>query len=175
MLKKIITVFAVAIIGVLVFAANKPDTFRYQRSITINAPAEKIFPLINDYPSWPSWSPYENKDPAMKRTMSGPKGGVGAIYEWDGNNQVGQGRMETVEVTAPSKIVIKLDFFKPFEAHNTAEFSLEPQGASTKVTWAMFGPNNYIGKVMSLMIDCDKMVGNDFEVGLLNLKAVAEK
>jgi len=175
MLMKIIAVFAVAIIGVLVFAASKPDTFRYQRSITINAPAEKIFTLINDYPSWPSWSPYEKKDPAMKRTMSGPKSGVGAIYEWDGNNQVGQGRMETVEVTAPSKIVIKLDFFKPFEAHNTAEFSLEPQGASTKVTWAMFGPNNYIGKVMSLMIDCDKMVGNDFELGLMNLKDVAEK
>ncbi len=174
MLKTIVIVVVVAIIGVLGFAATKPDIFRVERSIVIKAPAEKIFPLINDYPNWAAWSPYEKKDPAMKRTMSGPKSGVGAVYEWDGNSEVGKGRMETTEAS-PSKIALKLDFFEPFESHNTAEFTMEPEGDSTKLTWAMFGPNKYIGKVISVFIDCDKMVGKDFEVGLANLKAIAEK
>lgn len=175
MFKMIALIVLVLLAALLLFAQTKPDTFRYQRSIVIKAPAAKIFTLINDYLSWPSWSPWEKKDPAMKRTLSGPSSGVGAVYAWEGNNQVGQGRMETTESTAPTKIVIKLDFFKPFEAHNTAEFTLEAQGDFTQVTWAMFGANNFVGKLMGVFIDCDKMVGSDFEVGLANLKAIAEK
>jgi uncharacterized protein YndB with AHSA1/START domain len=111
----------------------------------------------------------------MKRTHSGAPSGKGAIYEWDGNNQVGKGRMEIIEATPPSKIVIKLDFMKPFEAHNTAEFTMQPAGDATNVTWAMHGPNLFVGKVMSIFIDMDDMIGKDFEAGLANLKTLAER
>lgn len=175
MLKTIVIVIAVLIIGVLGFAATKPNIFHVERSITIKAPADKIFPLINDFTRSEEWSPFEKKDPTMKITLSGPKSGVGAVYEWNGNSEVGKGRMETIESTPSSKIVFKLDFLEPFEGHNTAEFTLKPEGDTTKVTWAMFGPNNYIGKLVSVFIDCDKIVGKDFEIGLANMKVIAEK
>src|SRR5206468_3186084 len=148
--------------------------FRIERGTTIKAPPEKIFALINDFHNWGSWSPWEKMDPTMKRTHSGPPSGLGAVYEWEGNKKVGKGRMEIVESSSPSKTVIKLDFFKPFEAHNTAEFTLEPQGDSTNVTWAMHGRQPYMLKVMCLFMDMDKMVGKDFETGLANMKAAAE-
>src|SRR6478609_3719084 len=120
-------VIAIAIAIVLILAATKPDTFSVQRATTVKAPPEKIFPLINDFHQWGSWSPYENKDPAMKRSYSGATSGNGAVYAWEGNNNVGSGRMEILDASAPSKIVIKLDFFKPFEGHNTAEFNFVPE------------------------------------------------
>jgi hypothetical protein len=175
MLKTISIVVVVLIVALLVFAATKPDTFRVQRSASINAPPETLFPLINDLHSWGAWSPWEKMDPAMKRTYSGATNGKGAVYEWDGNRNVGQGRMEITESSPPSKVMIKLDFIKPFEAHNIAEFTLEAQGDSTNVTWAMHGPNRYIAKVMHLFFSMDSMVGKQFEAGLANLKAVAEK
>jgi uncharacterized protein YndB with AHSA1/START domain len=162
----------VVVVGI---ASTKPDIFRVQRSLAIKAPAEKIFPLINDYSNWRSWSPYEDRDPNLKRTYEGPKAGKGAIYAWEGNKNVGTGRMEIIEARPPNKIVIKLDFLKPFEAHNTAEFTLEPQGEATTVTWAMHGPTPLLGKVMHLFMDMDKMVGTDFATGLANMKAVAER
>jgi uncharacterized protein YndB with AHSA1/START domain len=172
-------VLVVAVIAVLALAATKPDTFRVQRSASIKAPAEKIFPLINDYKQWAKWSPYETKDPAMKRTFSGAPAGKGAIYAWEGDKNVGSGRMEIVDVSPPSKVTIKLDFIKPFEAHNTAEFTLEPQGdatnVSTNVTWAMHGPTPFFGKILHLFLDMDRMVGTDFAAGLANMKALAEK
>jgi uncharacterized protein YndB with AHSA1/START domain len=171
----IIVIIVLAVLTVIVVAATKPDTFRVQRSTVIKAPPEKIFPLINDYKNWPSWSPYENKDPAMKRTLSGAASGNGAIYEWQGNKNVGAGRMEIIDTVPPSKISIKLDFMKPFEAHNTAEFTLQPQGEFTNVTWAIHGPVPFFSKVMQVFINMDKMVGKDFEIGLANLKALSEK
>jgi uncharacterized protein YndB with AHSA1/START domain len=168
-------VLAVAVAALLVYAATKPDEFRVQRSVTIKAPADRIFVRIVDLRGWAAWSPYEAKDPAMKRTFSGAASGRGAIYEWDGNKNVGTGRMEILEASAPSKIVIKLDFLKPFEAHNTAEFTLVPQGDSTAVTWSMYGPSAYLHKVMQTLMDMDKMVGTDFAVGLQSLKALTEK
>jgi uncharacterized protein YndB with AHSA1/START domain len=172
-------VLVVAVIAVLVLAATRPDTFRVQRTASIKAPAEKIFPLINDYRNWASWSPYETRDPAMKRTFSGPPAGKGAIYEWEGNKNVGSGRMEIMDTSAPSRVTIKLDFMKPFEAHNTAEFTLAPQGdatnVSTNVTWAMHGPTPFFGKILHLFINMDRMVGSDFATGLANMKATAEK
>ena len=173
----------VVIAGILIYAATRPDTFRVQRSATIKAPPEKIYTLINDLRGWSAWSPYEKKDPAMKRAFSGPPSGKGAVYEWDGNKNVGKGRMEITEATPPGKILIKLDFIKPFEGHNTAEFTMEPAkgpgGDSTVVTWAMYGPCPYVAKVMGvvmgLFINMDDMIGNDFAAGLANLKAVAEK
>jgi uncharacterized protein YndB with AHSA1/START domain len=163
-----------AIVIVLIYAATRPDTFRIARSTTIDAPPEKIFAFLGDFRKWPAWSPYEKMDPAMTRVMSGPATGVGAVYEWNGNKKVGQGRMEVIQVTPPSKITIKLDFFKPFEAHNTAEFAVRPQGSASVVTWAMHGPSPFMVKVMGLFCSMDKMVGKDFETGLANLKAAAE-
>ncbi|MGZ8850248.1 MAG: SRPBCC family protein [Thermoanaerobaculia bacterium] len=175
MFKKIVTVVVVLVAALLIFAATKPDTLRVERTASIKAPPEKIFPLVNDFHNWSSWSPWEKRDPAMKRTYSGAAVGKGAVYEWDGNNQVGKGRMEITDTTAPSRITIKLDFMEPLEGHDIAEYTLEPQGDSTKVTWVMHGPNRFIGKVISVFISMDKMIGKDFETGLANLKTIAEK
>jgi uncharacterized protein YndB with AHSA1/START domain len=153
----------------------QPDTFRVQRAAVINAPPEKIFPLIENFQAWGGWSPWENKDPAMKRSFSGPAAGKGAVYTWDGNREVGQGSMEIVEDVPPSKLVLNLDFIKPFEGHSVVTFTLAPQGEATNVTWTMEGPNQFIGKVMGLFCDMDAMIGKDFETGLAGLKALAEK
>jgi uncharacterized protein YndB with AHSA1/START domain len=175
MLKVILIIAVVLVAGVLVYAATKPDTFRVQRSASIKAPPEKIFPLINDYRNWASWSPYEKKDPAMKRTFGATAAGKGATYSWEGNKDVGQGSMEIQESVPPSRVTIKLDFVKPFEAHNTVDFTLQPEGETTKVTWDMQGPAPFLTKVMQVFINMDRMVGGDFETGLSSLKAVAEK
>ena len=171
----IAVILAIAIAVVLILAATKPDRFSVQREITVQAPAEKIFPLINDFHQWVAWSPYEHKDTGMKRTYSGTESGKGAVYGWDGNNNVGSGRMEILESAVPSKIVIKLDFFKPFEGHNTAEFTMLPQGGGTHVTWLMHGPAPFMNKLMQVFMNLDKMIGKDFEAGLVNLKTVTEK
>ena len=170
----IVALLVVAIAIVLILAAIKPGRFSVRRDIVVRAPAEKIFPLIADFHRWGSWSPYENKDPAMKRTYGGAASGKGAVYAWEGNKNVGSGRMEITDVSAPSKVVIKLDFFVPFEAHNTAEFTMLPQGNATNVTWLMHGPAPFISKLMQVFMNIDKMVGKDFEVGLANLKKLAE-
>ena len=166
---------AIAIAIVLILAATKPDTFSVRRVTTVRAPPEKIFPLINDFQQWGTWSPWEDKDPAMKRTYSGAGSGKGAVYAWDGNKNVGTGRMEILEVSAPSKIVIKLDFFKPFEAHNTAEFTMLPQGDATSLRWLMHGPAPFMSKVMQVFMNMDKMIGKDFEAGLAKLKKLTER
>ena len=171
----IAVVIAIAIAVVLILALSKPDIFRIQRVATIKAPAESIFALINDFHRWGSWSPWESKDPAMKRTFSGAESGKGAVYAWDGNKNVGSGRMEILDTSAPSKIVIKLDFFTPFEGHNTAEFTMLPQGDATNVTWLMYGPLPFMGKIMHVFVNMDRMVGKDFEIGLANLKRLTEK
>jgi len=178
MLEIIIVVVALVVVplaAILVMAATKPDTFRVHRTASIQAPPEKIFPLINDFDNWGAWSPYEKKDPAMKRTRSGAANGKGAVYEWDGDKNVGQGRMEIADTSPPSKVVLKLDFAKPFEAHNIVEFTLEPRGDATNVTWAMHGPVPYVAKIMHVVFNMDRMVGTDFEAGLANLKAIAER
>jgi uncharacterized protein YndB with AHSA1/START domain len=170
-------VLAIAIAIVLILAAAKPNTFSVQRATLVKAPPEKIFPLINDFHQWATWSPWENKDPAMKRTFSGSPSGRGAVYAWDGNKNVGAGRMEILDATSPSKITIKLDFFKPFEGHNTAEFTMLPQGdaATTNITWVMHGPAPFMSKVMQVFMNIDNMIGKDFEIGLTNLKRLTEK
>ena len=167
-------VLALAIGVILVLAASKPDTFRIERSATINAPPEKIFAVLSDFRQWTGWSPWENRDPDMKRNYGGADRGKGAVYGWEGDKNVGIGRMEIMEATAPSKLVIKLDFLKPFEAHNTAEFTMRPQDNATLVRWAMHGPSPLMAKVMHVFINMDKMVGKDFEQGLANLKRLTE-
>ena len=172
---KIIGLAVVLLIGgVLIVAAMRPDTFRVQRSASIQAPPEKIFPHVNDYKAWTAWSPWEKIDPALKRSYSGPPSGKGAAYAWEGNKNVGSGSMEITESVAPSKIAMRLDFLKPFEAHNTTEFTFVPQGGATTVHWAMHGPSPFASKLMGIFFNMDRMVGGQFEQGLANLKAIAE-
>ncbi|MEY4911602.1 MAG: hypothetical protein RL761_1265 [Pseudomonadota bacterium] len=174
MFKIVAIIIALIIAAILIYASTKPDDFRLQRSTTIKASPEKISAYLTDFKQWAAWSPWEEKDPTMKRTFSGTATGKGTVYGWEGNKNVGTGRMEILDVQ-PQKVTIKLDFLSPFEAHNTAEFTLQPEGDSTKLTWSMFGPANYMSKVMTTVMSMDKMVGPDFETGLAKLKAAAEK
>ena len=175
MLKIVAVTGLLAVIGVLGVAATRPDSFSVRRSAQIEAPPERIYPLIDDLTRWRAWSPWERKDPAMKRSFSGPPRGKGAAYAWDGNKDVGQGRMEIADAAAPSRLTLKLDFVQPFEAHNQVDFTLERRGEATQVVWAMHGPMPFVSRVISVFIDMDRMIGADFEAGLTNLKAVAEK
>jgi uncharacterized protein YndB with AHSA1/START domain len=175
MITLIIIVTVVLIAALLIFATTRPDSFRIQRSLSIKAPPGKIFPLINDFHEWETWSPWEKVDPALKRTYSGNSPGKCTIYEWSGNKEIGQGRMEIIESSPPSRLVIRIDFITPIEAHNTIEFTLEAQGDSTMVTQAMYGPNSYLAKVMGLFFSMDKMIGQKFDEGLASIKAIAEE
>ncbi len=158
LLKKILIILAVLIAGVLAYAATKPDTFRVQRSATIKAPPEKVYAQINDFRLWGAWSPWERKDPAMKRDFGATTAGKGATYAWEGNKDVGKGGMAIVDAVAPSKIALRLDFEQPFEAHNIVTFTLAPQGDATQVTWAMDGPVPYFAKIIHLFVDMDRIV-----------------
>jgi uncharacterized protein YndB with AHSA1/START domain len=168
-------VLLVVVAAILIYASTKPDSFRVERSTAMNAPPEKIFPYIEGLKRWAEWSPYEARDPAMKRTYGGAESGKGAVYDWDGNDQVGKGRMEIVEATPPHKVTIKLDFLKPFEGHNTAELTVQPKGGQTIVTWAMYGPSTFMTKLIGTFMDMDDMIGRDFAAGLAKLKTVVEK
>lgn len=175
MWKKIAVAVVVVIVAILAYASTRPDTFRVERAASINAPPEKIFPLINDFHAWSAWSPFEKKDPAMKRTFGGAPSGKGAVYAWEGNKEIGKGSMEITESSPPSRLTIKLDFVKPFEAHNVVDFTLAPQGNATNVAWSIHGPSPFISKVIGLFCNMDKMIGKDFESGLANLRVVAER
>lgn len=167
-----IVIAAIAVI--LIIAALKPGHFQIQRSMRIDAPAENIFPFINDMQNFLRWSPFE-KDPQNKRTFSGPPAGAGALYVWDGNRHVGAGLVEITESVPHSKIVMKLNMDRPFTARNIVVFTLAPAGGGTDVTWNMSGPQPYMAKVMSTIINCDNMVGKQFNKGLTDLKSLAEK
>lgn len=175
MLKIIGIVIALAIAAILILAAMRPDNFRLERKATIKAPPEKIFAILNDFKQWSVWSPWEKKDPAMKRNFGAVTSGKGATYAWEGNKEVGIGNMEIAESAPPSKLAIKLNFVKPFEASNLVNFTLMPADGGTEVTWSMEGKCNFISKIMQVFVSMDKMVGPDFEAGLANLKIAAEK
>lgn len=168
--------------GFAAFVAAQPGDFTITRSATISAPPEIVYDQIDDFETWITWSPWSGLDPNQKVTFSGPATGVGASYEWNGNDDVGQGRMTVTEAVPPKKVVWDLHFIKPFEAQNVTTMTLEPEGDKTKVTWSMSGTNGFMGKAFGLMMDMDKMVGADFEKGLKTLdekaqaqaKAVAE-
>ena len=166
--------FVIVVAGVLILAATGPDTFRVERSTTIQAPPETIFAILNDFQMSQSWSPYEKKDPAMRRSFSGPASGLGAVYEFEGNKEVGTGRLEITDSTSPSKVAMTLDMVKPFEVHNVIEYTLVPVGASTNVTWALNGRCPFPAKIMGVFFDMDRMIGTDFEAGLADLKSLAE-
>lgn len=168
-------VVVVAIVAVLIYASTRPDTFRVERSLAMKAPPEKIFPYLTELKRWQEWSPYEGRDPAMKRTYGGAESGKGATYEWDGDKNVGKGRMEVLEATPPNKVMIKLDFIKPFEGHNTAELTVQPKDGQTVVTWAMYGPSPFMSKLIGTFMSFDDMIGRDFAAGLVKLKTIVEK
>jgi hypothetical protein len=172
---ELVVIIVVALIGAaLFFAASQSSDFQIHRYVMIKAPSEKIFPLIEDFHRWVEWSPWETIDADLKRTYSGAPKGEGAIYAWEGK-KTGVGRMEIMRTLPPGEVLIKLDFEKPMRAHNSVEIMLEPDDGQTRVDWTMKGEHDFIGKVMSLFFSMDKMVGRDFEKGLAQLKAVAEK
>lgn len=174
-MKKLLIGLVVIVAVVLGLALMQPNTFSVSRSATIKAPPERIIGYLNDFHQWPAWSPWEKLDPAMQRTFGGAPSGQGAVYSWSGNDEVGQGRMEITESAPPSKVVIKLDFIKPFQSSSVTTFALQPQGDSTVVTWTMAGPSQFITRLMGVFVSMDKMIGKDFEKGLAQLKEAAEK
>lgn len=174
MIKKILLTLAAIIAIVLVVAAFQPSEFRVTRSATIAAPAAAIFPEINDFHRWTAWSPWEKLDPAMKRTFDGAATGVGAGYAWEGNSDVGSGRMTVTESRPAELIKIRLEFFQPMPGVCPTEFTFRSEGGATTVTWTMSGTNNYLSKIVCLFMNMDQMIGGDFEKGLAELKRIAE-
>jgi hypothetical protein len=174
MFKKIIIGISVLVLVLLAWAAIQPSTYSVQRSIVIKAPPEKIQPLISDFHNWPQWSPWEGLDPAMKRTFSGAPKDLGAVYAWEGNKDVGSGRMEVVSLT-PTKVGIKLDFLTPVNSSSITDFVLEPHGDTTTVRWTMSGNSDFMAKMMNVFISMDSMIGPAFDSGLAKMKTAAEK
>jgi Polyketide cyclase / dehydrase and lipid transport len=175
MLKTLLMGIAAALLGLLGYASTQPDTFVVERAVHVQAPPDKIYPYLADFRQWSAWSPWEKRDPAMQRRFSGAASGQGAVYAWEGNRDVGSGRMEIRSARPVSSVDIQLDVLAPFEAHHTATFTLVPQNGATAVTWTLQGPMPFLSKVIGVFVSMDQMVGKDFEVGLANLKAAAEK
>src|SRR2546426_7507715 len=171
---KILIAFAVIVIVLVIVVAMQPSEFRVARSATMSAPAPAVFAQVNDFHKWEAWNPWGKIDPAMKQTYEGAPSGTGAIYTWAGNKEVGEGRM-TITESRPSELIrIKMEFFKPFAATNTAELTVKPEGNQTVVTWSMAGDNNFMAKAIHLVMNMDKMIGGQFEKGLAEMKSVAE-
>lgn len=176
MIKTIALLFVLAVAALLAYAATRPDTFAVERSATIAAPASTLFPLINDMRSFNTWNPYNRKDPAMKGVYSGPSAGAGSAFDFHGNKDAGKGRLTITGSAEPSLVSMQLDMEEPLEGHNAIDFKLTPEGdAATRVTWSMHGPSSFLPKLMGIFFNMDQMIGKDFEAGLSNLKALAEK
>ena len=173
MLPVLLAVAFIAVLFIIVFA-GQPDEFKVTRSTKVNGRPEIIFPHVNDFHKWEAWSPWAKMDPACKNSFAGPSAGAGAIFSWAGNRKVGEGRMTILESQATEYIRLKLEFIKPFPATNTAEFSFQSKAGQTVLTWTMSGRNNLMGKAFGLFVNCEKMVGGDFEKGLAAIKSVAE-
>ena len=176
-MKKLMPVLCIIAVIVLIFVvvvAMRPSDFRITRSAKISAPPEKIFPNVNELRLWEPWSPWVKLDPNAKNSFAGPASGVGSAMAWSGNNEVGEGRMTITESRANESVRFRLDFERTMKASNMAEFTFKPEGNQTEVTWTMSGKNGFVGKAFGLFVDCDKMVGCQFEQGLASLKSVSE-
>jgi len=174
MIKKILVALAVAVVGIAVVVALQPTEFRVVRSASIAAPPAVVFGYVNDLHKWQEFSPWAKRDPAAKNTFEGPPAGAGAIFSWAGNAEVGEGRMTITESRPDERVRMRLDFFKPIAATNAVEFTFEPEGEQTVVTWSMSGENGFVGKAIGLLMNMDEMVGGDFEKGLADLKSLSE-
>jgi len=170
----IIIIVVLALVGILVFASTKCDTFNIQRVADIKAPPERIYALISDFHRWQHWAPQDKMDPTMERTFGGAASGQGAFSEWISQGKAGCGRMEITEATAPFKITVRVDFARPFKARNINEFTFEPMNDMTRVTWTMHGTKPFLAKVMSVFLNMDRMLGKHFEAGLHSLKTLSE-
>ncbi len=174
MLTKVLIAVAVIVVVLLVIVAAQPKEFRVARSATMAAPPSTVFAQVNDFHKWDGWNPWGKIDPAIKQNYEGPQAGVGAIYTWTGNHEVGEGRMTIVESRPTELIRIKMEFFKPFAGNSTAEFAFKPENNQTAVTWSMFGENNFMAKAMHLVMNMDKMIGDQFDRGLASMKSIVE-
>lgn len=170
----ILIIFAVVVIALIAFIASRPSQYRVERSTTISASPDVVFAQVNDLRKWEAWSPWARKDPNAKMTYEGPAEGARSVMSWDGNKEVGAGRMTILDSKPNESVRIKLEFFKPFAGLATANFSFQPQADGTKVSWSMLGESNFLGKAICLVMDMDKMIGGDFEKGLAGMKAVSE-
>ena len=175
MLKWTLLGLGAVIVVFLIVVAMQPSEFKVERSATLRAPAPAAYAQVNDFQNWQAWSPWEKVDPALKRSYEGPKAGTGAIYAWQGNKDVGEGRMTITESRLGELVRIKLEFFKPFAAVNDTVFRFQPSGDETTVTWTMSGQNNFVSKAMCLFVNMDRMVGGMFEQGLAQMKTVVER
>lgn len=179
MFKKVVLGSAVVLLALIcifiIYISSRPDSFVVQRSIAIKADPGSIYPYIADFHKWSAWSPYERLDAKMEKSYAGSPSGLGSKYLWDGNEKAGAGTMEIVEANEPSKVVIKLDFSKPFEGHNVAQFKLQPQDQNTLVSWSMSGESSVMMKCAGLFMNLDELIGRDFEIGLKSLKEEVEK
>ena len=174
MLMKILIALAVIVIVFVVVVALRPSEYRVARTLMISAPAAAVFAQVNDFHKWDAWNPWAKIDPAMKQTYAGAPAGAGAVYTWTGNKEVGEGRMTLAESRPHELIRIDLEFLKPFAATSIAEFTFEPEGNQTVVTWSMAGKVNFVARVIHLFVDMDKMIGANFEQGLADMKSVVE-
>jgi uncharacterized protein YndB with AHSA1/START domain len=174
MLKIILVALAVIIVAFVIVVAVQPKEFHVARSATMSAPPSTVFAQVNDFHKWAAWNPWGKIDPTMKQAYEGAPSGVGAVYTWVGNNEVGEGRMTITESRPNDLIRIKMEFFKPFAAISTAEFTFKPAGNQTAVTWSMTGENNFMAKAIHLFMNMDRMIGGQFEKGLADMNAVAE-
>ena len=178
MILKILISLAAILVVLAVVIALRPTEFRVERTATMAAPAPVVFAQVNDFHKWDAWSPYARRDPGMKKSFEGAPAGVGAIYTWSGNNEVGEGRTTIIESRPGELIRIKLEFVRPFAATSTATFTFrsegKPEGERTAVTWSLDGRNSFPAKAMGLVMNMDKMIGDDFEKGLAQMKAIAE-
>jgi hypothetical protein len=174
MLKRVVIVLGLLVVGLLAVIAMRPDTFHVERSMTFTGPPAAAFGMVNDFHQWPQWSPWEKLDPGIKRTFGGSPAGMGALYSWTGNDKVGEGRMTITGSQPSSQVDIKLEFIKPWQATNATTFTFAPQGAETKVVWAMDGQSNFMSKAIGLVWNMDSLVGKDFERGLAQMKSAAE-
>jgi uncharacterized protein YndB with AHSA1/START domain len=174
MLTTVLVIVILAVLAIVAYAATKPSAFRIERSITIDAPPQAVFDIVQDFGRTREWLPWDALDPAMKRTISTPASGVGASYEWEGNKKVGAGRQEIIATEPPRLIRVMIDFFRPMKARNTVEYTFAPQGGGTRVNWAMFGDFPLMSRIFDIFMNIDTMVGKDFEKGLASLKALAE-
>ncbi len=174
MLVKILIALAVVVAGLVVVIALQPADFRVSRRATIAAPAPVVFAQVNDFHHWAAWSPWAKLDPAMKQTYEGAPAGAGAVYTWVGNREVGEGRMTIVESRASDLVRVRLDFVKPFAGTSVAEFTFRPEGDRTAVTWTMTGEKNFVAKAIHLVMNMDRMIGDQFDKGLAAMKTVAE-
>jgi polyketide cyclase/dehydrase/lipid transport protein len=174
MIKKILLGLAVALLALTGFIASRPAAFTVQRSVTMKAAPEYIFPFVNSFYRWADWSPWNDLDPGMKRTYEGPVLGVGSVYAWAGNEKVGEGRMTLEESRKDELVRVKLEFIKPFPATHTTTLTIEPVPEGAVVTWTLEGQRGFMGKAASLFMDMDARMGKDFEAGLARLRMLSE-